>query len=71
MSPETFAAYLRVAREGGAGAFEVTTSDGAILRVSMAPAAGLVPRRPGDREAADRLADVDEDVLFGSAGGAG
>lgn len=67
MSPEIFAAYLRVAREGRVGAFEVSP-DGT-LRVSMAPAE-LVPRRPGAREAEDRLAEVDEGLLYGSAGGA-
>lgn len=68
MKPETFREFLKVAREGGAAAFEVA-SEGVTLRVTMAPGGGTVARRPKPSEVEDRLGDVDEDVLFGSSGG--
>jgi len=67
MTPEVFERFLRVAREGGAAAFEV--GDGGLLRVTMAPAAGMAVRRPRPGEVESRLGDVDEELLYASAGG--
>lgn len=69
MSPETVRAYLRVAREEGAEALEVELPGGGALRARLGSGLGLVPRQPPPGETADRLADVDESILFGSAGG--
>lgn len=68
MDPTKLKQYLEVAREGGAAAFEILPDGG--IRVTMAPDAARLVRRPGAREVEERLGQVDEDVLYGSAGGA-
>lgn len=66
MTPEQMGAYLRVARDAGVQAFDLET-EGFKLRVGLgAPLATHLPR-PGEVER--RLAEVDEDILYGSSGG--
>lgn len=68
MDPTVFERYLEAARRYRVEAFEVS-QDGA-LRVSLGPALPEAPKRPrGLRETQARLAEVDEDVLYGSSGG--
>lgn len=65
MTPETFQQYLDVASQRGVQWFELELPEGGKVRVALG---GLVPLRrdkgKGDGDG------VDEDILYGSSGGA-
>mgnify|MGYP000588361176 CR=1 FL=1 len=67
MAPEMLARYLEVAKKGGAVALDLE-AEGFKLRAAFA-GPEQVARRPGPREVEGRLGEVDESVLYGSAGG--
>lgn len=69
MSPELLARYLEVAKKGGAVALDLE-GPGFKLRTAFA-GPEQVARRAGPREVEGRLGEVDDDVLYGSAGGEG
>jgi len=67
MAPELLARYLEVAKKGGAVALDLE-GPGFKLRAAFA-GPEQVAHRPGPRQVEGRLGEVDEGVLYGSAGG--